>query len=182
MYYRTTVFLYAYAASAASGLLSGPIVYACMKIGPVFAQGCSLVGLFFATLLTLTLPKIEPREKKNSGGTEEETGRSSKMRRMVSDVKEQAHLIFHNLFLTNIAVGFLLVSLIFTTLGRYEVAIRGQYARKRFGWTWAEVCCLQPNFRQHWLTHTDRLSLLHNCCSQPWTDCRSASISELGSL
>lgn len=120
-----------------------------MKIGPVFAQGCSLVGLFFATLLTLTLPKIEPAEKKNAADVEEETGGGSRLRQMLSDVKEQAHLIFHNLFLTNIAVGFLLVSLIFTTLGRYEVAIRGQYARKRFGWTWGEVCWWQSNFKQH---------------------------------
>lgn len=139
--FRAIYFFYMEAIGIAASFLGGPAAYLAMKKGgPLLTQSLGVLGIAFIFLLTLTLPNVRiSKKRKDDSNTVDAPSTGSRIARHASDVVKEASHMFRTLFWNNLRVGMVLFSLTFISLGSWEIAIRLQYAKKRYDWTWGEV-------------------------------------------
>lgn len=147
--YRATALLYLGTASHLASLLGGPISYFAMQRGAWFG---TYLGLFLWIML-LFLTAVIPETRSNAAVKKaREAVLQSKLdaaehawwdvRPLARSTVEQTKMVVNVIFLNNATLGILLLSTIFTTLGRSGSSLQKLYATKRFGWTVAETSFL----------------------------------------
>lgn len=118
-------------------VLGGPLVYWAMNIGPVFTQSLGIFLFFVETLLSFTLPS----GLANGEPVKEIADKTSAWQSVAQAFRASGDGVsgFGRLFSQNKQLSFLLISVIFSTIGLRQSGIRQQYATHRYGWSWATV-------------------------------------------
>ncbi|KAJ6781210.1 hypothetical protein PWT90_10566 [Aphanocladium album] len=134
---RAEILFYMGSIGSVNFMIGGFIVYWAMSIGPVFAQTLGCIGFAAETLLAFTLPRglatgepVQPADSEASGW--------EAIRHGFSGIKDGV-MGFGKLFSRNRQLGLLLFSLIISTIGARQSAIRQQYVTHRYGWSWGKA-------------------------------------------
>ncbi|KAJ3494687.1 hypothetical protein NLG97_g3923 [Lecanicillium saksenae] len=132
---RITLFFYLQAYGTCMAFLTGPVGYFLVsRGGPVWAQ---VAGV--AIIASMIIPGFAlPRKLSNTPLVAEESEHLS-IKARVTDLVNTTTSTLRLIFVHNLRLTLLLIGVMFTTLGAYEVTFRLQYATKRFGWTWAKA-------------------------------------------
>lgn len=147
---RATTFFYLGAATMIADLVSKPITYLAMQksiwfsiyLGYSFLVIC-LVSVAVLPSILMKLGKFEPTTQEQEPEHVEEyslkTSPLAALRQHVSSGVGQIADSFRFLFWDNKKLGLVLLSIMFTTLGKGAGLLLLQYITKRFGWDWSQV-------------------------------------------
>jgi hypothetical protein len=132
-------------------IVGGPITYWMIQQGLWLSISLGLVIILLCTILTFCIPESLPRSKEacdnvaNKGHLEWEhvTGHVKSGAKRFGDFINQ-------LVRKEKQVGFLLLSLLFTTFGRNSQIVLMQYIRRRYEWSFDKVMPYPTDARQGW--------------------------------
>ena len=119
-------------------LAVSPLVYLAMEKSPVLSAFIGTGSLAVGGLLSFALPKnMGTQNAKENPESPVVPGTHWALRPLA--VFRTAISAMKTLLQKNVHLGFLLISLILTTIGHLESSFDLQYATKRYGWTWSKV-------------------------------------------
>lgn len=135
---RTTVFFQLNAVSLGSQMIAGPLGGA-MLIWDAWAPLLVALAIWvFTNLMVLTFPEtVRVHDRKMPQG--EDRGGHNDLPRMTKLWRKarEGTVEVWDFVLGNKSVSFLMVSLVFTFLGRYVGDLLLQYSTDRYGWSWS---------------------------------------------
>lgn len=122
-----------------SSVVLGPAIYASLKRGPVLTETIGAISIGLAGFISFALPRdIGMVDSTPAEESENEERKTNIFLLPFVQIKEIFGII-RDLVRQSKYLGFLLFSLIFTTVGELEAQIRKQYAAKRYHWDWSTV-------------------------------------------
>lgn len=135
---RAEVLFYMTSISTFNMLIGGFVVYWAMSIGPVFTQTLGCIMFSVECLFAFTLP----RGLASGKPVQEADSKASAWQTIAQGFRgsKEGIMGFGKLFRQNRQLGFLLISLVISTIGLRQSGIRQQYATHRYGWSWGKVC------------------------------------------
>lgn len=136
------MFSYLGAAITAAELIGSPLAWLIMRRGAWLAIYVSFLLMVMAAVCALFIPDIRVDARRPASAATWKAGSVFKpafvQRQLVAAGRKVRHIV-RTQFIEQRTLGLLLVSLLFTTLGKAFTLLLAQYVARRFGWTWGET-------------------------------------------
>ncbi|OAA77372.1 Major facilitator superfamily domain, general substrate transporter [Akanthomyces lecanii RCEF 1005] len=138
---KTLMFSYLGAAITAAELIGSPLAWLIMRRGAWLAIYISFFLMVMGAVCALFIPDIRGDARPASAATWKAGSvfRPSFVQRQLVAAGRKVRHIVRTQFIEQRTLGLLLISLLFTTLGKAFTLLLAQYVARRFGWTWGET-------------------------------------------
>lgn len=133
-------------------MIGSPLAGVLMRRSPWIALLTGLGLLVLSTIASFAVPETlhfnKPGDNLEAGSDQDDDldtatlapdPKDSELRKLIAKAREDLAEIW-KFVIGNKDIAFLLISIVFVVLGKFVQEMLLQYASKRFGWSWDEVC------------------------------------------